>query len=215
MIKVVLIDDEENCLSSLAILLTEYCPEVQIMEQCQSVQAGLAAINAHKPDLIFLDIEMPVLNGFDLLEMIKNYPIAVIFTTAYQHYAVKAIRFSALDYLLKPIDVKEFKIALDQLEFDNLEPASVVTQKKMQLKIDKNQTVILNYDDIIYLLNSGNYTTFFLNNNIKYVISKNLGYFIDKLPEFQFFRCHQSYCINVNQVYSYKQCLMYYCIDSQ
>ena len=72
MIKVVLIDDEENCLSSLAILLTQYCPEVQIMEQCQSVQAGLTAINTHKPDLIFLDIEIPVLNGFDHLEMVKN-----------------------------------------------------------------------------------------------------------------------------------------------
>ena len=133
MIKVVLIDDEENCLSSLAILLTQYCPEVQIMEQCQSVQAGLSAINTHKPDLIFLDIEMPVLNGFDLLEMVKNYPLAVIFTTAYQHYAVKAIRYSALDYLLKPIDYKELIQAVQRYVNQKSQP----NPEQYQFLIDK------------------------------------------------------------------------------
>jgi len=107
MIKAIIIDDEVHCVDTLSILLSDYCPEVEIMEKCMSAKKGLEAIERLKPELVFLDIEMPVMNGFELLEQFKQIPFSVIFTTSYDQYAIKAIRFSALDYLLKPIDPKE------------------------------------------------------------------------------------------------------------
>ena len=115
MIKAILIDDEVHCLDTLSILLSDYCPEVQIMEKCMSAKQGLMAIGKHSPALIFLDIEMPVMNGFELLEQFTHIPFAIIFTTSYDQYAIKAIRFSALDYLLKPIDREELQKAVKKV----------------------------------------------------------------------------------------------------
>ena len=106
MIKAIIIDDEMHCRKTLSILLKEYCPDVQVIEQCDNGETGLEAIKKFKPDLVFLDIEMPRMNGFEMLEQFSEIPFAVIFTTGYDQYAIKAIRFSALDYLLKPIDPK-------------------------------------------------------------------------------------------------------------
>ncbi len=216
MIKVVLIDDEENCLSSLAILLTQYCPEVQIMEQCQSVQAGLTAINTHKPDLIFLDIEMPVLNGFDLLEMVKNYPLAVIFTTAYQHYAVKAIRYSALDYLLKPVDYKELIQAVhryvsqksrpnpEQFQFliDKLSQKEHTTKKLAIPNLEGFKLVSI--DDIISCEADDNYTHILLKDRIKITACRTLKEIQQLLDDSAIFiRVHHSSLININEVDQY------------
>ncbi len=101
MIKAILVDDEMHCLDTLSILLKEYCPEVQILAQCRSAKAGLEAIEKFKPNLVFLDIEMPAMNGFEMLEQFAQINFAIVFTTSYDQYAIKAIRFSALDYLLK------------------------------------------------------------------------------------------------------------------
>jgi two-component system LytT family response regulator len=95
MIKAILVDDEVHCLDTLNIILHDYCPEVQVMAQCMSAKKGLEAIAKHKPDLVFLDIEMPIMNGFEMLEQFDAIPFAVIFTTSYDQYAIKAIRFSA------------------------------------------------------------------------------------------------------------------------
>src|SRR3954462_4086785 len=116
MMKAILIDDELHCLTTLRILLTEYCTGVQIAEECPSANDGLKAIKKHKPDLVFLDIEMPVMNGFEMLEQLADIPFAIIFTTSYDQYAIKAIRFSALDYLLKPVDPYELKTAVKKVE---------------------------------------------------------------------------------------------------
>src|SRR3712207_6037343 len=107
MINAVLIDDEKHCLETLSVMLNRHCKEVKILEECRSARKGLEAINKHKPDLVFLDIEMPMMNGFELLEQFTDIPFAVIFTTSYDQYAIKAFRYSALDYLLKPIDPEE------------------------------------------------------------------------------------------------------------
>ena len=104
MIKTILIDDEVHCLDTLSMLITDYCPDLKIVEQCISAKDGLTAIDTYQPALVFLDIEMPLMNGFELLEQFDKIPFSVIFTTSYDQYAIKAIRFSALDYLLKPID---------------------------------------------------------------------------------------------------------------
>src|SRR3954462_6018098 len=124
MIKAILIDDEVHCIDTLSMLLADYCPEVEIVEKCMSAKKGLEAIEKTKPDLVFLDIEMPVMNGFELLEQFKHIPFSVIFTTSYDQYAIKAIRFSALDYLLKPIDPKELVPAVDKLQSHKNPPSS-------------------------------------------------------------------------------------------
>src|SRR6188474_1626164 len=116
MIRAIIIDDELHCLESLSLLLKDHCPEVQLIEQCHSAKKGLEAIEKFKPDLVFLDIEMPVMNGFELLEQLSSISFAVIFTTSYDQYAIKAIHISALDYLLKPIDPKELVIAVKKVQ---------------------------------------------------------------------------------------------------
>src|SRR5688572_27215766 len=116
MIKAIIIDDELHCLESLSLMLKDHCPQVQLIEQSLSAAKGLEAIEKCKPDLIFLDIEMPVMNGFELLERLSTIPFALFFTTSYDQYAIRAIRFSALDYLLKPIDPKELVIAVKKVQ---------------------------------------------------------------------------------------------------
>ena len=116
MIKSILVDDEVHCLDTLSILLSDYCPEIQVMAKCMSGKKALEAIEKMKPELVFLDIEMPSMTGFELLEQYVKIPFSVIFTTSYDQYAIKAIRFSALDYLLKPIDPKELVAAIAKVE---------------------------------------------------------------------------------------------------
>src|SRR4051812_44751466 len=122
MIKSILVDDEVHCLDTLSILLKEYCPEVQVLQRCSSAKTALEAIEKLKPSLVFLDIEMPAMNGFELLEQFDEIPFSVIFTTSYDQYAIKAIRFSALDYLLKPIDPKELIAAVHKIQAQRTPP---------------------------------------------------------------------------------------------
>jgi class 3 adenylate cyclase/CheY-like chemotaxis protein len=124
MIKAIIIDDEVHCVDTLSILLSDYCPEVEVMEKCHSPKKGLEAIERLKPELVFLDIEMPIMNGFELLEQFKEIPFSVIFTTSYDQYAIKAIRFSALDYLLKPIDPKELIAAVHKVQLQKAPPSA-------------------------------------------------------------------------------------------
>src|SRR6185369_8853002 len=120
----ILVDDEVHGLETLDILLRDYCPEVQVMEKCSSAKKALEAIEKIKPDLVFLDIEMPVMNGFELLEQFDQIPFSVVFTTSYDQYAIKAIRFSALDYLLKPVDPKELIAAVHKVQLQKAPPST-------------------------------------------------------------------------------------------
>ena len=124
MIKVIIIDDEVHCIDTLSILLADYCPEVEVMDKCMSAKKGSDAIEKFKPDLVFLDIEMPIMNGVELLEQFKQIPFSVIFTTSYDQYAIKAIRFSTLDYLLKPVDPKELIAAVHKVKLQNAPPSA-------------------------------------------------------------------------------------------
>src|SRR5687768_15108345 len=124
MIKAIIIDDEVHCIDTLSILLADYCPEVEVIEKCMSPKKGLEAIEKIKPELVLLDIEMPVMNGFELLEQFKQIPSSVIFTTSYDQYAINAIRFSALDYLLKPIDPKELIAAVHKVQLQKAPPSA-------------------------------------------------------------------------------------------
>src|SRR5436190_24273049 len=122
MIKALIIDDEMHCLKTLSILLKEYCPDVQVIKLCDNAEDGIEAIKKLKPDLVFLDIEMPHMNGFEMLEKFSEISFALIFTTGYDQYAIKAFRFSALDYLLKPIDHDELKKAVQKVSQQVLHP---------------------------------------------------------------------------------------------
>jgi class 3 adenylate cyclase/AmiR/NasT family two-component response regulator len=135
MIKAIIIDDEVHCIDTLSILLADYCPEVEVMAKCMSARKGLEAIEKLNPDLVFLDIEMPVMNGFELLEQFKKIPFSVIFTTSYDQYAIKAIRFSALDYLLKPIDPKELIAAVHKVQLQQAPPS----QEQFRLLMEQIQ----------------------------------------------------------------------------
>jgi two-component system, LytTR family, response regulator len=216
MINAILIDDEENCLSSLEILLTEYCPEVHIMDRCQSVPAGLASIKAHKPDLIFLDIEMPVLNGFDLLEQVKDQSQSVIFTTAYHHYAIKAIRYSALDYLLKPVDHKELIQAVHRMVSQQSKPNSDQFQFLIDKLSQKEHTTkklaipnlegfkLVSIDEIISCEADDNYTHIMLKGHVKITACRTLKEIQHLLEDYPFFiRVHHSSIININEVDQY------------
>ena len=135
MVKAIIIDDEVHCLDTLSMLLADCCPEVEVTNMCVSGKQGLEAIAKSKPDLVFLDIEMPVMNGFELLEHLGKIPFAVIFTTSYDQYAIKAIRFSALDYLMKPIDEDELVAAVRKVSTQKMRPSD----EQFQMLVDKVQ----------------------------------------------------------------------------
>lgn len=149
MIKAILIDDEVHCIDTLSMLLADYCPEVEVMKKCYSAREGLEAIETLQPELVFLDIEMPLMNGFEILEQFKEIPFSIVFTTSYDQYAIKAIRFSALDYLLKPIDAKELIAAVHKIHRQKPTPSTdQVNQLLEQIRMREND-----YNKIADLLN--------------------------------------------------------------
>ena len=216
MISAVLIDDEKHCLETLNMTLTRYCKDVQIVEECRSAKKGLEAIARHKPDLVFLDIEMPMMNGFEMLEQFTEIPFAVIFTTSYDQYAIKAFRYSALDYLLKPIDPEELTAAVRKVASKKNLPFA--EQFDMLLKQIKRKgsgfekiavpTIegfeLIRADQIIRCEADDNYTHLYLKDRAKIVACRMLKEMEELLQEFQFFvRVHNSYVVNMNEVVRY------------
>src|SRR5215813_9977771 len=176
MIKAILIDDEVHCLDTLSMLITDFCPEVQVMEQCRSAKQGLEAVEKHQPAMIFLDIEMPVMNGFEFLEQLKEINFAIVFTTSYDQYAIKAIRFSALDYLLKPVDREELQKAVnkatERMKHPLPQQIEVLLQKLNHPTIPVNKIAIptmeglqmLFVENIVSCSSDSNYTVLHLKN---------------------------------------------------
>ena len=216
MINAILIDDEVHCLDTLGILLDMYCPQVKIMERCTSAKQGLSAIEKHNPVLVFLDIEMPAMNGFEMLEMFTEIPFAVIFTTSYDQYAIKAIRFSALDYLLKPVDPKELVRAVIKVQEQRHLPVAEQFQillKQLQGKGAQFNKIavptsdgfeLVPVDQLIHLEANDNYTHLFLKNKIKIIACRTLKEMEEQLHEFPIFiRVHHSNMVNLNEVKKY------------
>jgi len=216
MIKAILIDDEVHCLDTLNMLLRDYCPGVQVMERCVSGKQALTAIEKHQPALIFLDIEMPAMNGFDLLERVNEISFAIIFTTSYDQYAIKAIRFSAMDYLLKPIDPKELIIAVNRVQALKQFPAA----EQFQMLLDQVRHTESGFRKIAVPTSEGfelipaeqivrceaddNYTHLYLNGKNKIIACRTLKEMEEQLQAFSVFvRVHQSYVVNLNQVTKY------------
>ena len=216
MIKAILIDDEVHCLDTLSILLSDYCPDVQVMDRCMSAKQGLMAIEKNNPALVFLDIEMPVMNGFELLEQFTEIPFALIFTTSYDQYAIKAIRFSALDYLLKPIDPKELIAAVQKVQTQKHLPLPEQFQMLMnQMKYKDggfNKIAIptsegfelIPAEQVIRCEADDNYTHLYLKNKTKIVGCRTLKEIEEQLQGFpSFVRVHHSYIVNLNEVNRY------------
>ena len=216
MLKAILIDDESHCLDTLSIVLKEYCPDVQVSDQCRSAKEGLQSIEKIKPDLVFLDIEMPGMNGFEMLEEFTEIPFAVIFTTSYDQYAIKAIRFSALDYLLKPVDVNELVSAVKKIQSQRHLPMSEQFQmllKQVQHKDHQFNKIavptidgfeLIPADQVISCEADDNYTHLILKNKNKITACRTLKEMEEQLQNFSFFvRVHHSYLVNLNEVTKY------------
>jgi len=216
MIRAILIDDEVHCLETLGMLLKEYCPQVMILEQFRSARKALELIEKLKPELVFLDIEMPAMNGFEMLEQFHEIPFSVIFTTSYDQYAIKAIRFSALDYLLKPIDPKDLIAAIQKIQSQKSLP--LIEQFEMLLKqVAHNGTgfqkiaiptaegfELIPTDQIIHCEADDNYTHLHLKNKHKITACRTLKDIEEQLHDFSFFiRVHHSYLVNLNEVVRY------------
>ncbi len=216
MITAVIIDDEKKCVSLLKHLIENHCKDINVVGEAESAAQGLQVIQQHKPDLVFLDIEMPDKTGFELLKSLPEINFDIIFTTAYNHYAIKAIRFSALDYLLKPVDLDELKNALARVykKHQKAGPQQNVDVLMSNIKSPQpnfsrislstqDGLVILHVDEIIYCEASGTYTIFYLKNREKIIVSKTLKEYEELLKDHSFFRVHNSFLINLNEVKKY------------
>ena len=215
MIKAIIIDDEMHCRKTLDILLKEYCPDVQVMEQCSDAETGIEAIKKFKPDLVFLDIEMPHMNGFEMLQQFSEIPFAVVFTTGYDQYAIKAFRFSALDYLLKPIEPKELIAAVHKVQTQKQLPAAEQFQMLLN-KISNKEEVfpkipvptsngyeLIPVEQVLFCEAQDNYTCFNLKNK-KVIACRMLKEVEEQLNDFPFFvRVHHSYIVNIKEVTKY------------
>lgn len=202
-----ILDDELNCTDVLQVLLAKYCPEVEVLGIFNDPEQALEAIQKERPKLLFLDIEMPILNGFDLLRRCEPLDFKVIFTTAYDQYAVKAIKFNALDYLLKPVDKDELMAAVKkaqqstvpstmQLESTRLLRSSAVPER-IALPVGQ-ELLLVEVADIQYFESDGAYVSVFINGQTKPVIlSKSLREFEELLNNPGFFRAHNSFLVNL------------------
>ncbi len=215
-IKVIIVEDEKNSREGLKNLLNEFCPEADVVGMASSVNEGLELIRRVNPDLVLLDIEMQTATGFDLLEQIEHITFDVVFTTAYEQYAIKAIKFSALDYLLKPIDVNELKAAIEKVVLKrsrgNENEQVKLLLKNLKLENPKTHKITLStseglvfipVNDIIRCEAQGAYTTFFLKADKKILVSKNLKEYELLLGDHGFFRVHNSHLINLAEVERY------------
>lgn len=214
--KAIIVDDELGARESLSKMLEKNCKNIQVVAKADNMMNAFVEITNHQPDLVFLDIEMPNGNAFDLLEKFKEINFNIIFVTAYDHYAIKAIKFSAIDYILKPVDPEELITAVSRFEsqhetknsldkkfktlLSNVKPENKL--KKVGIP-DGDGLVFINLADIIRCDSDGNYTYFLLTSGKKIVASRTLGEYEQMFAEDNFFRVHRSHLINLEHVKKY------------
>jgi two-component system, LytTR family, response regulator len=214
MLNTVLIDDDQSNLSALSEKLRRHCPQINIIARCDNAMDGQKVIDDLRPDVVFLDIEMPVMNGFLMLQHLTYKEFSLIFVTAYDHYAITAIRYSALDYLVKPVDIEELKEAVAKAESNRLNQSGNLQvqlllehlQKKQPRRISIPTSEGLQFitvDDIVYLQANDNYTFIYNSDKKKFLVSRTLKSFEDLLPPDQFIRIHHAHIINKSFVERY------------
>ena len=217
--KAILIDDEPHNLSNLRSLLATYCPSVEVCAVALNAEEGKKALSKHQPDLLFLDIQMPEQDGFELLRSLNECDFEVIFVTAYDQYAIQAMRFSAVDYLLKPVAISELQNAVERatkqraLKVQNQQIGHLMRwlkaqsqQEELQIALSSwQETRFVKTSEIIRCESSNNYTTFFLTDGSALVVSKPIYEYDDLLSSHGFLRCHQSHLVNKTFIKSWKK----------
>lgn len=213
MIKAVIVDDEPGNRRQIRRLLNEYFPQVGVVAEADSVPSAVDVIRHSQPDLVLLDIEIKEGTGFQVLQMLKPYTFKLIFITAFNHFAIKAFKFSAMDYILKPVNEVEFQQAVQNVLQAIDSEQSLQKQNDYLMEYYKKETQlgkivlktneaihIVDVSDIIYLQSDNAYTTFYIEPNETIVVSKNLKEYVELLEDYGFFRPHQSYLVNLNYV---------------
>lgn len=211
----IIIDDEEMARTLLQGMIAEYCPTIETVEVCKDLPTGVKSIRKHKPDIVFLDIEMPGHSGLELLDFFDESEVnfSIIFVTAYNRYAIQAFKLSAVDYLLKPIEVEDLQHAVSLFEKnksrfkenytvlkENIKPTS---SKKIALHT-LNTVSFIETKDILYFQGDGAYTKVFLKDGKLITVSKGLKNFENILADnSDFFRCHKSYIVNIHHITDY------------
>lgn len=202
MYRAIIIDDEQTGINTLKVLIERDFNNIKIVAETTDPFQGITLVENYKPEIVFLDISMPKIDGFELLEKLSYKSFKLVFTTAHEQYAIKAIKNKAFDYLLKPIDRQDLKICIDKILTDFLQPLPNKTLKPSILELSaKDGIVFLRPEEIIRLEASGSYTVFYLESNEKYIASKNLKECTALLDNWDyFFRCHSSHTINLKKV---------------
>ena len=212
----IIIDDEPNNIQNLTTILQTYCHDIHIVAIAYNADDGIAAIKQHDPELVFLDIQMPVRSGFDVLTDFPNAGFEVIFITAYDQYGIRAIKFSALDYLLKPVDITELKLAVEKArqkiavknrdqKLENL----IEYIKRGKNDVPKialptmSEIRYMKIDEIVRCEASDNYTTYYITTGERILVCKTLKEFVELLQPHDFIRTHQSHLANIHFVKSY------------
>lgn len=216
MIKALIIDDEPSAVNTLTLMLHHYAPEIAELKSTNDPHEGLQLIKTWQPSLVFLDIQMPFINGLDLLKQLPRINFSIVFTTAHDQYAIEAIRFSALDYLLKPIDADELRQAIDrfiakdslsanQALYNNfLHNISTPDKKDFKLALATTEGLFFySPDEIIRIEGENNYTRFFFTSKKMVIISRTLKEYEEILSGYGFIRVHKSYIINKKHIVNY------------
>jgi two-component system LytT family response regulator len=215
----IIIDDEINAREALEGLIKRYFSDkINVLELCKSVQEGVKAINKHQPDIVFLDIEMPHDNGFELFNYFKSINFEVVFTTAHRKYAIDAIKFAAFDYLLKPVNIIELRDVLNRFQLNHLKKQKDERLQRLLTNLAGSGSgfsrialpiltgyQLENYHGITHCIAEENYSRIFTVDGRQILASKNLGLLQELLPEKLFFRIHKSYLVNLNFVKSYSR----------
>ena len=212
MLNAVIVDDEPKAIQSLSWELTNFSEDIKIVKTFTNPKEALIFLKTNTPDCLFLDIQMPTMDGFQFLEKLTNRDFAVVITTAYDEFAIKALKHEAIDYLLKPIDSDDLNDTIQKiikfnsriLNSNKLEKFLLdINKKKSNKKITLNtdgKLIFLKTEDVLFIESDGNYSTFFLTKNQKLVVTKKLKDVNSLLPENDFFRIHNSYIVNLNKV---------------
>jgi len=214
MIKAVIVDDEQLAIESLQWEIENFSQDIKVIESFTNPKEAVSGINYLKPDLVFLDIEMPEIDGFQLLQLLDYKNFDLIITTAYNQYAIQAFKANAIDYLLKPVDPDDLIQAIERVKNRQLNNSSTQNieavlnklvktgferPKKIPLNLS-NKIILVEADNILYCKSDGSYTTVFMTDGTEHLVSKSIKYFEELLPESYFVRVHKSYMVNLNEI---------------
>jgi len=215
MIQAIIVDDEFSAIESLKWELANFCADVKVIESFSNPTEAISAINYLKPDLVFLDIEMPELDGFQLLKKLSYRNFNLIITTAYNQYAIQAFKENAIDYLLKPVDPDELVKAVEKITKQKSDTANI--EKVFEKFLSKEKTthlskvplalsdrvLMVEKSDIMYCVSDGNYTNVILRDGKSHLLSKTIKSLVDILPTPQFLRIHKKYVVNIDYITEY------------